>query len=90
MKCLICNAEMMKLEKGKPMASNVAENGANVESIVYDIDYSKSQNLMGKLMGSNNNKVYITPEMYVCPTCGYVMQTIAKDDLDLMKVLEEK
>lgn len=90
MKCTICNAEMMKLEKGKPMSSGVAEDGANVESIVYDVDYSKSENIMGKLMGSNNKKIYITPEMYVCPKCGYVMQMVKKDDLDLMKVLEGK
>ena len=89
MKCMLCNAEMMKLEKGKPMASNVMEPEANVESIVYDIDYNKSENLMNKILETKGNKVYITPEMYVCPDCGLVLQKIKSNDLELIKELEK-
>ena len=70
MKCTNCNSEMIELKKGGPLTNNSMEPGSNVESIVYDIDYDKAKDILPKIMETKGNKLYITPEMYVCPECG--------------------
>ena len=88
MKCTTCNHEMIKLEKGQPLANNTMEPGSNVESIVYDIDYNKASEVLPKIMETKGNKLYITPEMYVCPECGEIKQVLKADDLKVVVALE--
>lgn len=88
MKCTLCKNEMTKLQKGKPMKITGMGSNSNVESIEYDIDYTKAKDTVDKILNSNGNKLYITPETYFCPHCGLVSQKLNESDLDIVKKLE--
>ena len=88
MKCTNCDSEMIELKKGGPLTNNSMEPGSNVESIVYDIDYDKAKDILPKIMETKGNKLYITPEMYVCPECGEIKQRLKSTDLKVVLALE--
>ena len=89
MKCALCGTEMKQLQKGKPMTNSSMPKGSNVESIEYDIDYTKAEESIESIMNSNGVKIYITPETHFCNKCGWVSQRLSAGDLDTVKTLEE-